>query len=119
MSSGPASARNTHPLTGAFPLTVMALAAFLVVFTLMMARLTSAPGTGSGPAPGASAATVFASGRPAIVSSRSSGAAASTAPAPGGASSTVVASGAQASSTPAILATRSSGAGLAEGGRDD
>ncbi len=32
-------ARRAHPLLGAFPLAVMTLATFLVLFTLMMARL--------------------------------------------------------------------------------
>jgi hypothetical protein len=119
-SSRPASARSSHPLLGAFPLSVMAFAAFLVAFTLMMARLTSAPGAGSSPAPGASAATVLAAGTRTPLSSRSSGAAASAAPAAGGAGAgSAVASSAPAASTPAILSTRTSGAVGAEGGHDD
>jgi hypothetical protein len=33
--------RSAHPLIGVFPLTVMALATFMVIFTLMMARRTA------------------------------------------------------------------------------
>jgi hypothetical protein len=67
----PRQARRAHPLLGAFPLVVMTLATFLVLFTLMMARLragvdpalrtstsTSLAATGSAP----SAVTTRASG---------------------------------------------------------
>lgn len=36
---GSAQARNARPLLGAFPLAVMTLATFLVLFTVTMARL--------------------------------------------------------------------------------
>jgi hypothetical protein len=35
----PGRTRKTHPLSGAFPLAVMTLATFLVLFAVMMARL--------------------------------------------------------------------------------
>jgi hypothetical protein len=40
-----ARARKAHPLLGVFPLTVMSLATFLVLFTVLMARLTAVGGS--------------------------------------------------------------------------
>jgi hypothetical protein len=66
-----ARVRKAHPLLGAFPLAVMTLASFLVLFTLMMARLTSR----ANPALGASAssALVASGGGAGAVQTRTSG----------------------------------------------
>ena len=117
--SRPASVRTSHPLLGAFPLAVMTLAAFLVAFTLMMARLTSAPSTGSGLPASASASAVVAPGARVALSTRTSGAVASAPSAVTGGARTAVAYGASATSALATISTRTSGAGRAEGGHDD
>ncbi|MHB8242964.1 MAG: hypothetical protein ACYDHN_13365 [Solirubrobacteraceae bacterium] len=41
VSTSTSRARTAHPLLGAFPLAVMTLATFLVLFALLMARLTA------------------------------------------------------------------------------
>ena len=119
MPSRSASARSSHPLLGAFPLAVMTLAAFLVAFTLMMARLTSAPSGGPGLPVGASASTVLASGPRVALSTRTSGAVAAGPGTTGAVRTTAVGSGAPASSASATISTRTSGAGRVEGGQDD
>ena len=99
-----------HPLLGAFPLTVMALATFLVLFTVMMARLTA----GADPAvKGASTAALVepaAAGSP--VRTRASAAA--------GAAGTPTVAPARGSLAPApMVVTRSSGSGGVEAATDD
>jgi hypothetical protein len=63
--------RRAHPLLGVFPLVVMTLATFLVLFTLMMARLRA----GADPALRASTSTSVAAAHSAtgVVSTRASG----------------------------------------------
>jgi hypothetical protein len=90
---GSPQTRKTHPLLSAFPLAVMTLATFLVLFTLMMARLKAGAdpalraGTGSSLAVsslGAGTVTTRTSGggasasltTPAVASEESSGTAA-------------------------------------------
>jgi hypothetical protein len=93
--------RRAHPLLRAFPLAVMTLATFLVVFTLMMARLTA----GADPALRASSntAALVAGSSAGAVSTRTSGAGAQGA-------ATVQATAAEGASatTPAVV-TRTSG----------
>lgn len=82
-AQGSAQARSAYPLLGAFPLTVMTLATFLVLFTLTMARLNA----GEDPAP-----------RPSIsLLAKSSGAGAATTRTSGGGESAAVATPAAAS----------------------
>jgi hypothetical protein len=120
MPSRPASVRSSHPLLGVFPLAVMALAAGLVAFTLMMARLTSTPSTGPGLPATASASVVLAPGARVAPSTRTSGAVTSAPSAvTGGARTTAATSGVSASPAPATISTRTSGAGRVEGGRDE
>jgi hypothetical protein len=94
-------ARRSHPLLGAFPLAVMTLATFMVLFTLMMARLTA----GKDPAlqGRGTAATLVAGARTTTLTTRASGAVAGTG---------VRQASAQGASTtaPAII-TRTSGVG--------
>jgi hypothetical protein len=107
---GSTPARKAHPLLGAFPLAVMTLATFLVLFTLMMARLQA----GAGPAlgSGASGALVAGPQGTGAVRTRTSGGAASSV------STSPVASEGAPTPTPAIL-TRASGApGTTEAGDD-
>ena len=104
-------ARRPHPLLGAFPLAVMTLATFLVLFTLMMARLQ----TGAGPVLSASkgSAALAEGNNESVVTTRTSGGGASSAPA-----TSVAASEGTAGTSPAVV-TRASGAlGAAEGGDD-
>ena len=68
-AQGSAQARKAHPLLGAFPLTVMTLATFLVLFTLTMARLNA----GEDPAPRPSASLVARSSGAGAVTTRTSG----------------------------------------------
>jgi uncharacterized protein (DUF697 family) len=94
-------------LLRAFPLTVMSLATFLVLFTLMMARLTA----GSDPALlGTKSAGLVAnsSGR-SVIRSRTSGAGSATAAA---------AAGSQAGHAGVPVLTRASGAGAVRYGDD-
>ncbi len=106
--------RASHPLLGAFPLSVMTLAAFLVVFALMMARLTA----GKDPAlhvgtPSALVETTSAGGS---LRTRASGAAAGT----GGAVSVApAAAGEGAGQTSPAIVTRTSGVAGTGVGRDD
>ncbi len=105
----PAPARlNAHPLLRVFPLTVMAVATFLTVFTLMMARMTALQAS-STPAGGSVVALARGS---APLRTRASGAAAS-----GAAASGAGVSGALARTSPqegATILTRTSGAGFSE-----
>ncbi len=108
--------RNPHatrPLLRVFPLTVMALATFLVVFTLLMARLTATTHLPLGALVGASS-PVTLNGEPASpgVTTRVSGAAAART----AVSNSAVAQGASAGT--ATLVTRTSGAS-GTGARDD
>ena len=104
--------RGSHPLLGAFPLAVMVLSTFLIVFALMMARLTA----GIGPAPrsgGASAVVLGAGSQNAVRTRTSSGALVVSAATPTGA--------AAPTSTGAVSAvsTRSSGTAGGDGVRDE
>jgi hypothetical protein len=104
-----AAARRRHPLLQAFPLAVMTLATFLVLFTLMMARLQA----GVDPALRASASSALVAGRSgsAAVTTRTSGAV--------GASATPAATTAGSGvATPAVV-TRTSRVPGASGGGDD
>lgn len=105
--------RASHPLLGAFPLTVMTLAAFLVVFTLMMARLTA----GADPAlrHGSTSALVEPASAGSPLRTRASGAAAG---ASGAASAVPAAAGESSGQTTQAILTRTSGAGGGVG-RDD
>ncbi len=94
-----------HPLLQPFPLAVMTIATFLVIFTVLMARLT----TGADPAlhhlAGTPAVTVSAGGR--TIVSRTSG---------GGVTrEAAVATPATGEATPALVTRSSGGAGA----RDD
>jgi hypothetical protein len=111
ISATPASRRSArHPLLGPFPMAVMTLATFLVIFTLMMARLN----VGADPAlRGAANPVALTAGSGAgAVTTRASGASAA-------ASSTVQAAAGQgtATATPAVV-TRTSGAAGARIGDD-
>jgi len=103
-------ARGRHPLLGVFPLTVMTLATFLVLFTLMMARLTA----GADPAlrAGNSAAVVRTVSAGSPLSTRTSGGAATAG------TTSVAASQGSSATVPAVL-TRSSGGAGAGVGSDD
>jgi hypothetical protein len=68
-----------HPLLRPFPLVVMALATFLVVFALMMARLTA--GLHQTLRPGAITASLTEGSSAAVVRTRTSGSTAQSAPA--------------------------------------
>lgn len=105
-----ASPRRRHPLLSAFPLTVMTLATFLVVFALMMARLQA----GADPALRASAPSALVAGRSgaAAVTTRTSGTAGASATTP---PATIEGSTA---ATPAIV-TRTSGAPGGQEAGDD
>lgn len=108
-----ASHRRRHPLLSAFPLTVMTLATFLVVFALMMARLQA----GADPALRASAPGALvagSSGSPAITT-RTSGASAGTGAGP---TTSVATTEGSAAAIPAIV-TRTSGVPDASGAGDD
>ena len=74
---GSAQARGAHPLLGAFPLAVMALATFVVLFTLTMAMFKA----GAGPAlpPSMSTSLVASSSGSGAGSKRTNGAGESTA----------------------------------------
>ena len=105
----PAPARSpAHPLLRVFPLTVMTLAMFLTVFTLLMARMTTIQPL---PSQTGTRAVALVGGAPAV-RARTSGAAVGSAggATPGGAA------GAPAQ-RPAAVSTHSSGARLGE--RDD
>jgi len=75
---GSAPGREAHPLLGAFPLAVMTLATFLVLFALMMARLNG----GTDPDLSASTSTP-------LVARSLGGGAVTTLPGGGGASSAI------------------------------
>jgi len=98
--------RERHPLLHPFPLVVLSLATFLVVFTMMMANLRSVP-TGAAPR-GSSARVAVVNGKRLVVRTTPSGRLLTTgAPAAAGASPAV--------SAKAAVVTSSSGAGA----RDD
>ncbi len=101
-AQGSAQARKAHPLLGAFPLTVMTLATFLVLFTLMMARLKA--GTDPALRPSTSTSLVARSSGAGAVTTRTSG---------GGepaAAATQAAASEESSETPTAIVTRASGA---------
>lgn len=103
------STRATHPLLGAFPLAVMTLATFLVLFTVMMARLRA----GADPALHAGTVSALPANRTATgaVRTRTSGAG------PSAALATPVAATGEPSAGSAAVVTRASGApGTAEVG---
>jgi hypothetical protein len=105
----PRWARHTHPLLGLFPLVVMTLATFLVLFTLMMARLRA----GADPALRASTSTSAAAVGSATgaVTTRTSGgreSAATATPAAG--------SGESPARMPAVITRTSGGGGTTEVG---
>ncbi len=102
-----ARARKAHPLLGVFPLTVMSLATFLVLFTVMMARLTAVGGTAlsSNRSVALAANGIGVSG----VRTRASG---------GGSGATVAPAPLSGGAAPAIV-TSASGAGGAKGSGDD
>jgi hypothetical protein len=106
--SAPTS-RRSHPLLGGFPLAVMALSTFLVVFALMMARLSSGGGAGLS----ASSGTAVVRGVTArgAVTTRTSGAGATAA-----AAQAAPANPSAAAAVP--VSTRTSGA-LGAGGAGD
>jgi len=97
-----AQARQAHPLLGAFPLVVITLATFLVVFTLMMARLEAS--TDPALRASTSAPLVAASTGAGAVTTRTSGGGESTATA------TPAAGSEESSATTPAVVTRSSGA---------
>lgn len=107
----PGRTRTTHPLSGAFPLTVMTLATFLVLFAVMMARLKAgvdpalSAGTGS---------SLTASGAGSgAVRTRASGAGASAGTA------TPVAAAEEPSARSGAIVTRASGASGTQGTGDE
>jgi hypothetical protein len=105
----PRRARRAHPLLGAFPLVVIALATFLVLFTLMMARLRA----GADPALRASTST-------SVAAAGSAGRAVTTRASGGGepAATATPATGSEESSArmPAVVTRSSGGAGPREVG---
>lgn len=112
--SVPARACPTRPLLRPFPLAVMALATFLVVFTLMMARLSASTHLPISSLAGVGTPVTLKGGSPAgAVSTRASGAGAAAVPV----TSQAVAEGA----TPATstIVTRTSGATGAGAVRDE
>lgn len=100
-AQGSVQARKVHPLLGAFPLAVMALATFLVLFALMMARLKA----GADPSlrPSTSTSLVARSSGSRAVTTRTSGGGELTATA------TPAAASEESSETPAAIVTRASG----------
>lgn len=115
MAVGTMADRHSHPLLNAFPLAVMTLATFLVVFALLMARLTA----GVDPAlrTGASSALVRENASGSAVRTRASTAAATGGAA--GANATPIAASEGSSGTAPAIVTSSSGArGSGRGGDD-
>lgn len=109
--SAAAARRDRYPLLGALPITVMTVATFLVVFAVMMARLT----TGADPVLRASASPVALGagpGAPAVRTRASGGAPAAVA---AGEGPSVPRAGAP---SPAVI-TRTSGLAGASGATDD
>lgn len=106
---GASRASEKHPLLGGFPLTVMSLATFLVLFTLMMARLTA----GADPAlvSSANAGLVAKGSRGSVIRSRTSGGAVPVATA-------APVQARQAGASREAIITRASGAGVTGSGDD-
>lgn len=103
------SSRRTHPLLGVFPLAVMTLATFLVLFTVMTARLRA----GADPA-------LNASRPPALLAERSGAGAVRTRVS--GGVSVAAATTSAAAQTPVgtvSVVTRASGAAGAQGAGDE
>jgi len=105
----PVKTRKAHPLSGAFPLTVMTLATFLVLFAVMMARLKAVvhPALPTG---ASSSLTVGGAG---AVRTRTSGAGESAGIA------TPVAAPEAAAATSGAIVTRASGAAGGRGAGDE
>jgi hypothetical protein len=105
--------REAHPLTQAFPLSVMTLAAFLVAFTILMARLHAGvdPALRRSLTPAALSRATSAGGRPVLA--RPSGMARASGEVAGGARST------PGSGPSTSVSTRTSGAGRGSEGEDD
>ena len=103
--------RKAHPLSGAFPLAVMTLATFLVLFAVMMARLKA----GVDPALRAGAGSSLVASRAAggAVRTRTSGAGASAGTA------TPVAASEEPSAQSQAIVTRASGASGTQGAGDE
>jgi len=101
--------RSSHPLLGAFPLAVMAFATFLIVFALMMARMTA----GVDPAAPQGTATALVPGSRGQVAPRTRTSAGGLIPGTGP-SNASAAVGTSLPTGQAVLATRTSGAAAAE-----
>jgi hypothetical protein len=103
-----ARTRETHPLLGVFPLTVMSLATFLVLFSVMMARLTAAGGT------------ALSSNRSVALAANGSGASAvrTRASGGGGSGATVAPAAFSGRAAPAIVTSASGAAGAKASGDD-
>jgi hypothetical protein len=114
-SGAPARARGSHIMLRPFPLAVMTLATFLVVFTLMMARLTA--GAGQSLRPGAGTVALVQSSGAAAVTTSTSGSGVSGASRVSSVSQAANVEG-SAATVPAIV-TRSSGASGRPGAGDD
>ncbi len=99
-AQAPERLRERHPLLHAFPLAVLSLATFLVVFTIMMANLRSAP-TALAPR-GATAKVAVVNGKRLVVRTTPSGRIV--------AAATPAAAGTAAGVPPRAVVTSSSGA---------
>lgn len=104
--------RHAHPLLGAFPLAVMTLGTFLVVFSLMMARL-KASATPALPSSGATALVARPAGGSSVRTRASGGGGAAAAIA-----TPVAAPERSPATTPAIVTRASGTAGAGETGDD-
>jgi hypothetical protein len=104
--------RGGHPLLRPFPLVVMTLSTFLVVFTLMMARLTAGadPALRASVSPAAISQPIGSGGT--TVTTRASGAAVAT-------PAVATEAGPQGTPTTSAIVTRTSGAGGVSGAGDD
>jgi hypothetical protein len=102
--------RHAHPLLGAFPLAVMTLGTFLVLFSLMMARL-KASATPALPSSGATALLARPSAGSSVRTRTSGGAAAAIV-------TSVAAAERSPAATPAILTRASGSAGAGKPGDD-
>jgi hypothetical protein len=110
--AGPVMARGyrRHPLLEPFPLAVMTLATFMVLFVVMMTRLTVSAGTIT--RTGVTTATAMTGSGPSSVTTRTSGAGATAG------STEVTASGAPAAATPAVPSCTSASDGASGAGDD-
>jgi hypothetical protein len=108
---GTMTKRGNHPLLGAFPLAVFTLATFLVIFALMMARLTA----GADPALRAQRSTAVLTRGPGgtVLTTRTSGAVAA------GTTTPAVAGSERPPGSRAAIVTSTSGATGAQEAGDD